>query len=274
MKKLAFLLTIVLFAGCSTKEILPSYNIAPLNSTKDYINYKNAIIYSLPRNIIKVTVSVTKTTKEKGPYSDFAEKYLGIKDIIQETSSFYAFEHFNIETIAIPDTNESFVIENDRFNTQINLLQFTEDGIIRSVNSNNNNQNFNTNYKNFFNNNNPNKNSVFTDLTIKPFFEEKTKRVYNNVKKDSGYVKVAVTKKITIHKDTEQKAKEAANFILKLRKRRFKLISGTYEKFPEGKSIIPMIAELNKLEQNYINIFTGISITDTLHYIYYFNPQE
>jgi hypothetical protein len=82
-----------------------------------------------------------------------------------------------------------------------------------------------------------------------------------------------VTKSKSGIKTTEQKAEEAANFIIKIRKRRFKLLAGQYEVYPEGVALETSVRELNELEQNYLSLFIGKVYTDTIERVFYYTPQ-
>ena len=72
----------------------------------------------------------------------------------------------------------------------------------------------------------------------------------------------------------EDKAREAAAFIYKIRKRRFKLISGQYDTHPESTALETAVRELNELEDNYLALFIGRYTTDTLTHRYQYIPTS
>ena len=47
------------------------------------------ITYSLPKTTLVVDAEVTKTTCKAGPYYQYAEKYLGVKDAVTEDKVYY-----------------------------------------------------------------------------------------------------------------------------------------------------------------------------------------
>jgi hypothetical protein len=54
-------------------------------------------------------------------------------------------------------------------------------------------------------------------------------------------------------KSLEEKAEEAAAFIYKLRKRRFKLLVGQEQPVPDGNALDISIRELDELEKEYLS---------------------
>ena len=54
--------------------------------------YEEGVVYSLPRNGLKIIVDVEKTTFIPGPYAAYAKKYLGIDNVDKnEKKLVYAF---------------------------------------------------------------------------------------------------------------------------------------------------------------------------------------
>ena len=47
------------------------------------------IVYSLPKTLLTVDAEVTKVSCKAGPYYQYAEKYLGVKDIVTEDRVYY-----------------------------------------------------------------------------------------------------------------------------------------------------------------------------------------
>ena len=97
----------------------------------------------------------------------------------------------------------------------------------------------------------------FTDISVKKNLRETTDTLYKTMITDSSYVRIPVVRKQKEAKTIEQKAEEAANFIIKIRKRRFKLLAGEYDVFPEGNALAISMKELDKLEKEYIELFLG-----------------
>ncbi|MGC9341859.1 MAG: DUF4831 family protein, partial [Bacteroidales bacterium] len=115
---------------------------------------------------------------------------------------------------------------------------------------------------------------VFTDLSVKRNLTEVTDTLYKTIISDSSYVRVPVLRKQREAKTIEQKAEEAANFIIKIRKRRFKLLAGQYEIFPEGRALAISVDELDKLEKEYLELFIGKRIKQTFRRSFVITPES
>ncbi|NOZ45231.1 MAG: DUF4831 family protein [Chlorobi bacterium] len=274
IKKVFVFIIVIIITSCKTEEIVSTYQTVNLKKTQSYINYKNPLVYYLPRNIIRVDFELQKTIFTAGPYAQFAQKYLGIENAITKDFDKWEITNITINVLAIPDTNQIYIIENENFRNNINLLSLSESGIIQGINCKvqgiNKFENLQLNSSNLFADDN---NFQFTNLSVKPNIVEKTERTYNRVKTDSSYIKVPVTKKVKISKSLEEKAEEAAAFILKLRKRRFKLVAGMNETQPDGLAVKNMVEVLNKMEEDYIHLFVGKEEQKVNTYSCYFNPE-
>ena len=79
-------------------------------------------------------------------------------------------------------------------------------------------------------------------------------------------------RKTFIEKSTEQKAREAANFILKLEEDRFGLITGYQEVSYSAETMAYMNDQLLNLQNEYLALFKGKTTTTTRHYSFVLEP--
>ncbi len=99
-------------------------------------------------------------------------------------------------------------------------------------------------------------------FSIDPNLLIKKDTVYKVVETDTAFIKVAELKEQAIAKSLEDKAKEAAHQLFKLRKRRFKILTANYEVLPpDGKAYEVIIRELDKLEREYLALFLGKEVS-------------
>ena len=115
---------------------------------------------------------------------------------------------------------------------------------------------------------------MFTELSQKDYFKEHIDTIWKQVKVDTSWTRVPVQKKVIEAATFEDKAKEAAHHIMRLRKRLFKLVSGAYEKAPEITSLETVIKELRYEEEEYLSLFIGKTFTRTFHYRYIYSPSK
>jgi hypothetical protein len=102
-------------------------------------------------------------------------------------------------------------------------------------------------------------NSMVSDLSPFPFISSEKTTFMSRVMQDSVFVRVPVHKTMVIEKSLEDKAREAADFIFSLRKRRFDLLSGEADFVAEGKAVEAVLAEIRRLEGEYLKLFIGYS---------------
>jgi hypothetical protein len=236
-----------LMVSCSLNYQISSTNIQDLSRFQEY-----GFIYALPVTRMKVKMTVTQNIHVPGPYRDYAEKYLGIKNVDEIPDTEWCMEDIQIEPVTEPDPEHIYSVQ-DRWGklTKEKILQFTSNGLMIDVDN-------------------------YEDITGKPeSFEKKDqiyytdlsiKRNFEKISTDSDkFDKVSSTRGMIEAKSPEKKAEEAANFLIKIRKRRFKLVAGQYEGVtPDGQALTVSVEELNRLEQEYLSLFIGKIRTDTL----------
>jgi hypothetical protein len=265
MKQLIIILIIfnLAFSSLAKKINISTY---PIGSAP--LQVKDPVVYCLPLNVLKITFEISRNVFIKGPYCAYAEKYLGIKDIIQNDSVSFNIENINLETIYFPDTSKVFLIENASNFHDILLKLADNEKIYRLssefkcyINSTKIQNNFNE-YKYRFNN-----------LSIYEFMHEKNDTLFRNILRDSVLIKVPYTKKTVTSKPLEMKAEEAAREILKARKRKQKLITGQYPVYPQGDALKHAVDEIEKFENEYLPLFTGKSYNDNIQLSFYYIPD-
>lgn len=79
-------------------------------------------------------------------------------------------------------------------------------------------------------------------------------------------------KRTVVEKSPEQKAKEAADFIAKIKDNRFNLICGVNEVNYNQETLEYMDAQLKTMEKEYLKLFTGVSLSKTMTFKYKYIP--
>ncbi|RLD61722.1 MAG: hypothetical protein DRJ01_07425 [Bacteroidetes bacterium] len=272
MKKVVYIAIIILLtSACASQKVVNS-SFSVVNIKNDTSFTQNALIYALPRTVIKVNVEISKIESYRGPYCQYAKKYLGIDDdaVIFSDNVSYDISNIDIESYSEPDTNCFFLVKSQN-DEMANLLNLSQNGLLLSINKNIDDEekyqktNFYKKYDDDF---------FFINQSVKRNLQEINKKEYKIVKNDTSTVKIPFTRRYTVLKSTELKAEEAANFIIKIRKRKFKLISGMYEKFPDGEAVERMIKEMDKLENDYLALFIGKPIETKQKYTLNYTPDE
>jgi hypothetical protein len=228
---------------------------------------KQGIIYALPKTNINFMVEAVRTDIVPGPYHDYAEKYIGISDVHHSQSSQWEITNIDINSFNDIDASAYYVLNpTGKFNVNIDKLIKNE--IVFPINSIAKNE-----YENqFYGRNNDAQGVVFKDLSVTKYIGEEKVTYFKRVQKDSVFAKVPVVKTQSVHKTFENKAEEAASFIFMIREKRFELLSGMADYYPDGKALEVALAELNRLENEYLDLFIGKTYQSSYNANFEFSP--
>ena len=264
-----FIVTGYFLTGCSMVV-----DVVKISNTVEP-NKKPGYFYALPHNYIKVEVVVDETELIKGPYADFSEKYLGLTNVIKSNSTNYEISEYKISSVAEPDPDQYYHVRVRNANCKKKndfAMQLSESGLMINTTANSDlvkadkptvtTEEEGNVYPDIF--------KSYTDLNI----FEKIDTIIEKVSIDSGIVEKITFMRSMVSKTPEQKAKEAADFIIKVKENRFNLISGFQEVNYDKETFKHMNDELEKMETEYRKLFTGISFTKKITYSFYYLPDE
>ncbi|MCF8228742.1 MAG: DUF4831 family protein [Bacteroidales bacterium] len=231
------------------------------------------VFYALPQTVFKIDVTVEHTRTIPGPFSDYAEKYLGITDAPRLSNDEYNILDLQVESFTRPDPDQIYFVQyGERSNKDERSLslKLSQAGILVGADKANAEGSA--------------KAIELAQVSDKPFFDKPFSKITN----DNLYEKIdTVVRRITIdtltieknfyrstwqQKTSEQKARDAADFISRIKENRFLLMSG-YQEVNYGESIAYMDQELKKLYSEYLSLFIGIEKTMTYHYSFLFTPD-
>lgn len=269
MKKLVLFITgAVIATGCfAPREI--QVKVAPLG--EEVPETVDQYIYFLPQTVLKAEVVYREVQYVPGPFWEYAEKYLSISEVITQKSS--QWQILDVKITPHAEIDPSMVY-------QVNVLEgaFTksclesllEQGLILDgsapVSEEIKNPSLGSTVEKDY--------MVYRDLGIYSNFEERTETMYKTIVTDTSFVRVPVNRTITEQKSVSIKAQEAAEFLLDLRTRRFELLTGDYEGFPQGEAMSAALKKLDELEESYLSLFTGKTLGRTEKRAWFIVPDS
>lgn len=266
MQKNKFLLLLLFLALLSCKPTSET-TVTPLKQINNLS--ESGIVYALPKTTLRFTVEAKRTEIIPGPYAEFSLKYLGIENAPTEEKTQWQITNIAIDSYNEIDPEHYYVLEpSGKFN--FDFLKLVQAGLIFPVNS----KTIDNLTNEFFGDTDPGDEIVFTDLSVKQYVGNEDVTYYKRVQRDSVFARVPVVKKQYVQKSFEDKAEEASNFIFMIRAKRFELISGMADFYPEGKSLEVAIKRLDNLEDEYMSLFIGKRFTSTYHAVFEFTPSE
>jgi hypothetical protein len=261
MKKAILLTLFIITFSCSPSGKLTITNLNDLSAFSD-----NSYMYSLPITRVVVDITTVRRLTIPGPYNAYAQKYLGFEAVPSISKVDWDIVDVRLKTIEEPDPEYGYSVSSGQQTKVLDQIQqLTKEGLIMSPYAL---ISFSQFYPLLVDNPEP---IHFTDLSVKRNIDNSHKA---KDKKDADDINDNNTgRQRSDLKTLEQKAEEAANFIYKLRKRRFKLLAGMDNTSADSIGIATSVSELDKLEQEYLELFIGKTYTDTLKKTFLYNPQ-
>lgn len=253
----------------ANQNLRAQYNVVPVSQQMPDPE-KEGILYALPLNIVSVDISVTKTEYFKGPFADYAMKYLGLSNVIRENSVKYAINHVNTGLLADPDPSHLYFIQFDNKSKGKEIsIALTEKGIISGfteVDLKNNHSFSQAQESGTY------QQQLFRDL-LKSTITEKIDTIIRRVSVDTTTIEERIVRRSLSEKSAEQMAKETAETIRKIDENIFNLITGYQEVNYSKESLQYMIAELRKTQNEYLSLFKGTTRTTSDSHQFYVTPQ-
>jgi hypothetical protein len=206
------------------------------------------LTYSLPSTTIMLEVEAVQESFYAGPYAKYAEKYLGIKPRQKDEVTFQLTQ-VNMVPLVEADQNRRYTVNVKKGQIDASFLRLSAEGLISFSDARYGEAaqwRFPTDAQgDFFGK------GVSSNLT------SESATLYNR----SG--KTSVKQDMRVGKTTEQKAAEAAEMIISLREQRLQIVTGDTDATYSGEAMGAAIAEITRLEEEYMTLFVGYSECQT-----------
>lgn len=272
MKKNRILLVFAL-TFCFINSVISQVKVVPISSAKNISG--NGVYYALPKTVLNIELEVEKTQNIKGPYSDFAKKYLGLSNVVNISSNDYEIKDVKISSSSIPDADQYYFVEIDEKASKISktvLMNLSESGLIMGVNDNILKRKINKTDNNF-KKGEFDYNHIFNSY-LSPDVVENIDTIYTRVDVDTSSIENKIFNTVLINKSSEDKAKEIAEEILMIKENRYKLLTGFQEVAYDEGAIEYMDTQLKEIQQEYLKLFTGVKIHKTITYHFKYIPES
>jgi len=251
--------------GFAANQLFGQMVVTKINNSK--LNPgEDGFFYSLPRTRVIVEILVKKTQKIKGPYSEFADKYLGLSQVININSTEYEVSAIRLSTFNEPDPLNYYFVRNSgkKKDRQSVELFLSDKGALIGIGDSRKEENKDQQIGS----------SLFSVPEVaNPSLFERVDTVIRRISVDTTTIEQKVFKKISSAKTPEQKAKEAADFVLKLDESMFNLINGYQEVNYEKGTMEYMYRQMDELKNEYLELFKGVTGETKDTYTFMFIPQ-
>ena len=208
------------------------------------------LTYSLPSTSIVLEVEAVQEKFYVGPYAKYAEKYLGIKARQKDETSFQLTE-IKMTPLLEADQTRRYTVNVKKGQIDATFLKLSSVGLISFSDAKFGDESvwrFPTESQ-----------SDFTGKGVSSNLTSQSTTLYRSDNGTSVYDKVGVRQDMLVEKTLEQRAAETAEMILKLRKQRLQIVTGDTDATYSGEAMGAAIAEITRLEEEYMMLFAGYS---------------
>jgi hypothetical protein len=215
--------------------------------------FREGVIYALPQTGIRMYVDASKTHFTPGPYARFAHQLLGIPYAKTEASSEWTMEGVFLETFSEPDPEQVFKARGE----VAALVGLTPEGCLAGINI-------------------PAPESLEKErITNTVFYPHKEKEFQFDNLSDLPFFSAGDSTNgfRSARLSLEQKAMQAAERILDCRRMKYETAIGYLDVLPpDGKAYEASLKQLDRIEREYLSLFTGRSITTTYRFSFEYIP--
>lgn len=236
--------------------------VYPLSEASSKVFKGSSFIYMLPTTSLKVTVTELKITDVEGYYSNYAESLLGISNIVKKNRTYYVLEKVDVEAITIPDEHNAFAVDCKSFASVEDFFKGKPQNICHNKATATVYKKSSADLPDFFKN--------YADIS----YTHQSSAFVDTKIIDGVVTQVPASHTKVVSKSNAQKAQQAADAIAKSRQDQYNLVAGEQETPYSGDAIKEMISELKQWENNYLSLFTGVSVVDTVQHTFYVTPSS
>jgi hypothetical protein len=205
-------------------------------------NSEPQLVYSLPKTLIAIDVNVVKSIQKAGPYAQYSERLLAIKNPVTEDKTSWYVSSINVHPIAIADKNKTFQLESG------DGLTLNKQGIICGLN---------------------------IDADINALRDTDASNEIQVEPSNTDFAPQAYNEEQLVSNSTAHMAEVAAKQIYHIRDSRIDLITGDNERLPaDGESFKIMLNEMDKAENSITELFVGKKINTAIKKQFTYEPSS
>jgi hypothetical protein len=262
------LILIIIFSvsSCLSNKKLADSNIVILPLSDTVILRDGSIVYALPRTVFTIFVEMERTIEKPGPYSRFAGDLLGLNDVIQTESESWSVVGITAKSHEELDPSEYYVIESNTL-FQTNVLALKKEGLIMDMNPGifSSSENKIAMKETIFDQFHP------FDLGSDEYFLQQRDTAYRRVNVDSTFIRIPYVVEKKKRLPVDQLAERAAKRLMEMRDGKHLILTGEANVFPQSEAAIN---EINRIEKDYTELFTGKTFTERRTFSYQIIPKK
>jgi hypothetical protein len=207
-----------------------------------------------------------RTIEIPGPYAKFASDLLGLDNVIRNEDELWSIKGISVLSHEETDPSKLYVIETSKiFNS--NILALKKEGLILDLNP------ARVSYNELPLNSKEIDLSGFRsfDLGSDEYYQVQSDTAFRRIKVDSAFIRIPYLVEKKKRLPTEQLAERAARRLMELRDGKIMILTGEANVFPQDQSAVN---EINRLEKEYTELFTGRTFTEERTFTYFLIPEK
>lgn len=271
-KRLTFIAILIILILPGPDGIIAQVRVSKITGP-EMLSGEKGIIYTLPRTQIHVDLWISKTQQFPGPLAEFAGEYLGLDEVITKSAVNYAVENAAIFTSTEADPNQVYLIEKEEKSSGEIWISFgkstpllTLERFDKTISP----QSFLSWKEDLFIA--PDPGSLFNKYKESPT-REIIDTVIRRVSIDTLVLEEKIFKRSMVEFTDREKAQEAADHIRQIEKDKYNLLVGYQETAYSREALEFMYNKLEEQRVEYLKLFTGASVKETLKFNYQFFPE-
>lgn len=207
------------------------------------LHAQGSVSYALPKTVLVFRVDVEQEMFYAGPYARYAQKYLGIETEVQDATR-YTITSVSVRPMVEADQASRYSFVPGKSGIPEAFLQLTSQGLVAGV-PGSYSEEAGWKYP-------VRPDADFAGRGIPANLTHASNTLYNKGQE-------TVQQSVVVEKSLEKKAQEVAEMIFKIRENKYKILVGDTDATYSGEAMKATIDALNKLEQDYLTLFTGYS---------------
>lgn len=202
-----------------------------------------AVVYYMPQTQLAVTVEYDEITVKPGPFYLYAERYLGVGNVVTEAQTRYALTQIQVKPHTVPDYNRPYKMVADGSN-ELQLLSLTPEGLLYGYN-------------------------------VSPYLATVLESKNETATIESATKLMPLLEEQMVASSIAKMAEGAAKQIYHIREMRINLLVGDVEHTPaDGQAMQLVLDELEKREQQLAELFVGTRTVKHLSHTIYYVPSK
>lgn len=266
LKFTCLVLIAILAASCAANRSVSSSrnSVAPLSGRPAIT--EGSLVYGLPLSVVDVEIEAEHVIEKPGPYSRYANDFLGLRDVITSENEYWTITGLTISTHEELDPDQFYVITaGSEFRS--NVLAMKKQGLMLDLNP----ELYNSTGRLTVGDDRDLGGLNIYDLGSDEYFLQRKDTLFRVVNLDTTFIRVPYLvekkQKLTI----DQLAEKAAIRLMELRDGKHLILTGETNLFPQDEAAI---IEMNRIEKEYTELFTGKTLSAKRKFRYQVIPGK